>query len=91
MRVGAGVTEPVELSHQMPDWRSLEHLRPGVAMFEAVVSAEGVVTSVRVLRSQSRQLDALLMQAIRQWRYKPATYKGQPVSVYLTITVNLCA
>lgn len=91
MRIGAGVTEPVELSHEMPDWKRLEHLRPGFAMFEATVSAEGIVTDVRVLRSQSRQLDALLIKAIRRWRYKPATYKGQHVSVYLTITVNLCA
>jgi protein TonB len=45
------------------------------------------VTSVQVLRSIPL-LDQAAVDAVRQWRYRPARLNGQPLPVVVTITIN---
>jgi TonB family protein len=33
-------------------------------------------------------LDQSAMDAVKTWRFKPATLHGQPVKVYFNLTVN---
>lgn len=60
----------------------------GITIIEAVIRATGCVSDVRLLRSSTLSLDASAMKAISGWRYRPATLDGNPVAVYLTVTVN---
>jgi protein TonB len=60
----------------------------GVVILEAIITKTGTVESVRVLRGINPLLDTAAIRAVQQWRYKPATFNGRPVPVYLTVTVN---
>lgn len=59
----------------------------GVVILEAVIDAQGVVTSVRVLRSIPL-LDKAAVEAVQQWRFTPARLNNEPVPVVMTVTVN---
>jgi protein TonB len=62
----------------------------GEVELSAVVRADGTVTDLRVTRSLDKVfgLDEQAIKAASQWRFKPATRLGQPVSVYVTIAVG---
>ena len=60
----------------------------GSVILEAVITREGAVASARVLRSVHPLVDTASIQAIRGWRYKPATRTGTPVCTYLTVTTK---
>jgi protein TonB len=48
---------------------------------ELVVDDDGIVESARVVRSVGQGLDQSALQAIRQFRFAPATKDGHPVHV----------
>ena len=60
----------------------------GASIFEAIISTNGCVRELRLVKSSTVMLDVAALQALSQWRYKPATLDGKPVSVYLTVTVT---
>jgi TonB family protein len=91
-RIGGGITAPVLVTRVGPDF---EYPKKGewelaVLVLEAIVSRDGSVREVHILKKPDgvspRNVEAALT-AIRQWRYKPATLDGQPVEVYLTVTI----
>jgi protein TonB len=60
----------------------------GAVILEAVITASGEVDQLRVVKSAGPLLDRPALDAVRRWRYKPATLNGRAVSVYLTVTVT---
>jgi len=42
-----------------------------------------------VIRSGSPEIDAAVIAALRQWKFRPAIRKGKPVAVYYTLAVNI--
>lgn len=92
LRVGGSVTWPEVIHRVTPDFAALPNgeVRAGGAFLaEAVVDEKGNVTSARTLRSSSPKYDAAALAALRQWKFKPATFNGKPVAVYYTLTVNI--
>ncbi len=61
--------------------------RSAVIILEAVISREGGVTCVRVLRGDPF-FDQAAVDAVRQWRFTPTLVGGAPVPVVMTVTVN---
>ena len=61
--------------------------REGTVVLEAVLDTAGRVTQLRVIQSVPL-LDQAALDAVRQWRYTPSVYGGQPVSVLMTITIR---
>jgi protein TonB len=59
----------------------------GTVVLEAVLDPTGHVTQLRVIKSVPT-LDQAALDAVRQWRYTPSVYGGQPVSVLMTITIR---
>lgn len=59
----------------------------GNVILEGVIDTEGKVESVAVLRSIPL-LDESAVEAVRQYKYKPATRDGRPVRVVITILVS---
>ena len=58
-------------------------------ILEAVVLPTGRVGQVKVLRSGARYgFDEEAIKALSQWEFRPATKKGKPVAVYMTLTVD---
>jgi periplasmic protein TonB len=47
----------------------------------AVIRKDGSVDSVQMVRSLDDQLDANAMDALKQWKFRPATKQGEPIEV----------
>ncbi|MGH9381444.1 MAG: energy transducer TonB [Thermoanaerobaculia bacterium] len=60
----------------------------GWVIVETTVSREGRVTRPRALRSSDPRFEASAIEAVRQWQFQPAIFKGRPVEVTYTLTVN---
>lgn len=88
--VGGAVLRPVAIYQPQP--RYTETARKarvqGTVLLKAVIDERGNVTDLEVLRGQPMGLDKSALDAVRTWRFKPATLHGQPVKVYFTLTVN---
>lgn len=59
----------------------------GTAMLEVVVSAEGQVMQMRIVKGLPYGLNESAMEAVRNWKFRPATLNGEPVTVKVTIEV----
>ncbi len=89
VRLRSGMTAPVKIADVAPIYPVIArnaHIQ-GVVILEAVLTAQGGVESVRVLRSIPL-LDQAAVDAVRQWRYTPTLLNGQAVPVVMTVTVN---
>lgn len=88
--VGGDVKAPVLLSRIEPEYPEAArraHME-GFVILEAIITANGAVEEIRILKSANPLLDASAERAVRQWRYRPATLNGRAVRVYLTVTVT---
>jgi protein TonB len=90
LRVGGEVKEPVEISRVKPQYpeAARKARMQGVCILEAIITKSGDVESVRVLRGLNPLLDNAAIRAVSQWKYRPATFNGRAVPVYLTVTVT---
>lgn len=91
-RVGGDIREPIEIDRVQPHYPEScrSHRLQGVVILEAVIDTRGRVTNIRDLRpGLCPALVAACRDALSQWRYRPATLHGSPVSVYLTVTFNV--
>lgn len=61
----------------------------GMVILQVIVRKDGAVGNITVLRSPSAKLgfEESAIEAVKQWRYKPAMQSGRPVDVYLTVQV----
>src|SRR5687768_3335937 len=88
--VGGDITQPRLLNRvapRYPDSVRKEKVS-GSVVIQAVVQKDGSVGPLSVVRPVHPDLDAAALEAVRQWNYEPARQNGQPVAVYLTITVD---
>ena len=59
----------------------------GNVTIDALIDANGRVTTMKVV-SGPALLHQAAMDAVKQWKYKPATLNGQAMSMHLTVTVQ---
>ncbi len=61
----------------------------GMVILQVIVRRDGTIGNITVLRSPSARLgfEESAIDAVKQWRYKPAMQSGRPVDVYLTVQV----
>ncbi len=90
LRVGGEVAAPVRLSGRDPRYTEAARRAgiQGVVILEAVIDREGRVTASRVLKNLPMGLDREAQEAVKEWRFQPATRGGQPVSVYFALIVE---
>jgi TonB family protein len=53
----------------------------GEVVLYAVIRRDGSVDSIQVVRGIDEQLDANAMEALSQWKFRPATKQGTPVDL----------
>lgn len=90
IQVGGAVKRPEPLYQPQPRYTEVARRAnvQGVVVLQAIIDERGNVTDVKVLRGLPMGLDQAALDAVRTWRYKPATLHGQPVKVYFNLTVN---
>jgi len=57
-----------------------EHVEGEVVLY-AVIRSDGSVDSIQLVRGIDEQLDANAMQALSQWKFRPATKQGTPIEL----------
>jgi protein TonB len=87
-----GVTDPVRIHFVEPQFPALAR-RAGIlgrVLLQAVVSQDGRIKNLTVLTSSTPGLgfEQAAMDAVKQWKYKPAEQDEKPVTVYLTIVID---
>lgn len=90
LRVGGDVKAPQLINRVEPSYpeAARKARMEGVVILEAIITANGNVEDVKVLKSVNPLLDAAATRAVQQWKYRPATLNGRAVRVYLTVTVT---
>ena len=57
-----------------------EHVEGEVVLY-AVIRADGSVDSIELVRGLDEQLDANAMEALTQWKFRPASRQGTPIDL----------
>lgn len=52
----------------------------GEVVVEVTIDAQGTVTDTRVLQSLKQDIDEKVIATVRNWRFRPATVDGLPIS-----------
>jgi TonB family protein len=89
--IGGGVSAP-QILHQVDPEFSDEARRAkyqGVCLITIIVDANGIPQNPRVVRPLGMGLDEKALEAVKQFRFKPAMKDGKtPVPVQITVEVN---
>lgn len=90
VRSGGEVTRPEKISGPNPQYTEIARKAriQGVVIVEAIIDKTGRVRHVRVLKPLPMGLDQSAVEAVSQWKFKPATLHGRPVDVYYNLTIN---
>ena len=88
--MAGGVRAPEYISRLPPEYPPAAHKakQEGKVVIQSVVEKDGSVSRVHVREHQPLGLDVSALYAVCGWRFKPATLNGEPVPVYLMLTVN---
>jgi protein TonB len=89
VRTGGDIRPPAKTKHVAPIYPPIARQNgvQGTVILEAIISEEGLVRDLRVLRSLPL-LDNAAMDAVRQWQFTPTLLNGQAVPVLMTVTVT---
>jgi protein TonB len=94
MQPGNGVSNPILIHEVKPNYTgdAMRAKLQGVVEMEVVVLADGTVDPSRLKITRSLDptfgLDQQAVIAVRQWRFRPSMYKGQPVPVIVTVELT---
>lgn len=88
--VPAGGTQPEEVDRVMPRYPAMAR-RAGVegsVVVRGIVRRDGTIDDVEIIKDLPFGLGQSARDAVSQWRFRPATVRGEPIDVYYTVTVN---
>jgi protein TonB len=89
-RVGGGVSAPRAI--YAPDPQYSDEARrakyQGTLVLWVVIGPDGRPRDLHVVRTLGMGLDEKALEAVRQWRFEPATKNGHPVAVQVNIEVS---
>jgi TonB family protein len=90
MNVGGGVAAPEVLHSVEPEFT--EDARranfQGSVSIKLIVDSQGNPQNVQLVHPLGMGLDEKAIEAVRQYKFKPAMYQGHPVSVQIVIEMN---
>ena len=67
---------------------ALAHHKQGRVIIYAVIETDGSLSHMAVIEGVSPELDAAVLEAVRQWHYKPAVCKQEPIRMQTSIPVD---
>jgi TonB family protein len=88
--VPSGGTQPEETDRVMPRYPMIAR-RAGIqgpVVVRGIVRRDGTIDNVEVIKDLPYGLGEAASEAVSQWHFRPATYRGEPIDVYYTVTVN---
>jgi TonB family protein len=90
LKIGGNILPPVLISSVEPKFkRPLFHkAKGGIVLVGLTVPIDGIPTDVHIVRSGGQTFDKSAMNAVRQYRFRPATEQGKPVPVIMNVEVH---
>jgi TonB family protein len=88
--VPPGGTQPEETARVVPRYPMIAR-RAGIqgpVVVRGIVRRDGTIDNVEVIKDLPYGLGEAASEAVGQWHFRPATYRGEPIDVYYTVTVN---
>ena len=88
--VPPGGTQPEETDRVMPRYPSLARRAnvAGAVVIRGIVRKDGTIDNVEIIKDLPYGLGEAARDAVEEWKFRPATYRGEPIDVYYTVTVN---
>lgn len=88
--VPPGGTQPEEIDRVVPRYPAGARLAGvgGSVVIRGIVRRDGRIDNVQVIRDLPYGLGESARDAVERWRFRPATFHGEPIDVYYTVTVN---
>jgi len=85
------VTPPVELNCPLPAWNPSNptQMREFRGVLRVIINQQGKIESSSLVVPANPTYDPLLLAAVKDWQYKPATREGQPVRYQKLIPILL--
>lgn len=87
-----GVTDPVVVAEKKPSYTAaaMRQKIQGSIELTAIIDKEGTPTDIKVVRSLDKKygLDEKAVDALKEWRFKPATKDGKPVPILVTVEMT---
>jgi TonB family protein len=97
-RIGGGVSSPQVIHQVEPEFTDEAKTRAkaeaqngkfeGTVLVQLIVNTNGQPENVHVVRGVGMGLDEKAVEAVRQYRFRPAMENGNPVPVLLNVQVN---
>jgi tetratricopeptide (TPR) repeat protein len=76
----AGIVAPVTLRQDIPRWNHPSLPMPkATGTLDVIISPDGVIERATLTQPITAYYDRQLLEATRNWRYRPATLDGHPV------------
>src|SRR6266702_129555 len=90
MTVGGGVSAPVVVHSVEPEFTQEARAAnfQGAVSIQLIVDSQGNPQNIHLVRHLGMGLDEKAVEAVRQYRFKPAMYQGHPVAVQIVINVD---
>jgi TonB family protein len=86
--VGNGVSSP-RLVHQVEPEHPRQGFRiSGAVIIGLIVTAKGEPDDVHVVRPLDKDVDQSAIDAVKQWRFEPATKDGKAVAVRISVEIR---
>lgn len=88
--VPLGGTQPEEIDRILPRYpmNARRAGAEGPVVVRGIVRRDGTIDNVEIIKDLPYGLGEAALQAVSQWKFRPATYHGEPIDVYYTVTVN---
>jgi periplasmic protein TonB len=88
--VGGGVSAPKKIFDPDPDYseEARKAKYQGTCVLYVVVGPDGKPRDIKVSRTLGLGLDEKAIEAVKNWRFEPATKDGKPVAVAINIEVT---
>jgi TonB family protein len=87
---GNGVMPPTAIYQPDPEYsdEALKAKYGGTCVLSLIVGPDGRPYDINVTRAIGKGLDEKAIEAVQQWRFKPATKGGQPVSAAINVEIQ---
>jgi TonB family protein len=88
--VPPGGTQPEEIDRVVPRYPAAARRRNvgGAVVVRGIVRRDGTIDNVEIIKDLPYGLGEEARRAVSRWRFRAATYRGEAIDVYYTVTVN---